>query len=149
MQTLGIAIDPGSGKPKLFGVVLSGTAQAPVVQSEFEFRAQHGAPSEQATALARLLQGKLPGLAFEAAGIRVAGAPPVASRRRAAFSRAHAEGAALFVLREHLGRAVTQGDPKSFAAALGETKDAFVERATALSKSKADAAMAAIAAFSG
>ncbi len=148
MQTLGIAIDPGSGKPKLFGVVISGTAQAPVVQSEFEFRARDEAPGEQATALARLLQGKLPGLDFEAAGIRVAGASPVANRRRAAFSRAHAEGAALFVLREHLGRAVVQGDPKSFAKALGETKSVLVERATALSKGKADAAMAAIAAFS-
>jgi hypothetical protein len=149
MQTLGIAIDPGSGKPKLFGVVLSGTAQAPMIQSEFEFRAQDEAPGEQATALARLLQGKLPGLTFEAAGIRVAGAQPVASRRKAPFSRAHAEGAVLFVLREHLGQAVIQGDPKSFAAALGETKDAFVGRATALSKGKADATMAAIAAFGG
>jgi hypothetical protein len=149
MQTLGIAIDPGSGKPKLFGVVLSGSAQTPVVQLEFEFRAQHTTPAEQATALARLLQGKLPGLVFDAAGIRVAGAQPVASRRKAAFSRAHAEGAVLFVLREHLGRELTLGDPKSFAAELGERKDVLIERAAALSKGKADAAMAAIAAFGG
>ena len=144
---MGIAIDPGGGKPKLFGVILSGTAQQPVLEDEFELRVGEDDSGEQAAALAALLQGKLPGLDYDAAGIRVAGAQPVSSRRKRQFSRAHAEGAVLFVVRGHLQRPLTLGDPKSFAAKLGEKNDEFVARAKDLSKGKADAVMAAIAAF--
>jgi hypothetical protein len=101
MRALGIAIDPGGGNPKLFGVVVSGTAPNPVLEDEFELRTSSSEAPEQVADLARLLQAKLPGIEFDDAAIRVAGARPVASRFRANFSRAHAEGAALYVLREH------------------------------------------------
>jgi hypothetical protein len=147
VQTLGIAIDPGGGKPKLLGIILSGTSDAPVVEQEFELKAGGDDPGEQAVDLARRLLAKLSGLDYQAAAIRVAGTPPVGSRRKRQFSRAHAEGAALFVIREHLKCPIVTGDPKAFAAMLGEQKDDLVERAKALSKGKADAVMAAIAAF--
>ena len=118
-----------------------------MLEDEFEIRVGGEDPAEQVASLARLLQGKLPGLDYQFAGMQVAGASPVGSRRRRQFSRAHAEGAALYVVREHLQSSITLGDPKAFAAKLGEKKDDFIERAQELSKSKADAAMAAIAAF--
>ena len=147
MRTLGIAIDPGGGNPKLFGVIVSGTVANPVLEDEFELRTSSSEAPEQVAELARRLHGKLPGIEFDEAGIRVAGARPVANRFRANFSRAHAEGAALYVLREHIKRPITMGDPKSFAADLGETKDALVARARELSRGKADAVIAAIAAL--
>ena len=147
MQTLGIVIDPGAGKPKLHGVILGGEAEDPLLIQDFELRAGGDDPGEQAVDLARRLQGKLSGLDFQAAAIRVAGARPVASRRKVQFSRAHAEGAALFVLREHLKKPIGTGDPKTFASALGENKEELIQRATSISNGKADAAVAAIAAF--
>jgi hypothetical protein len=147
VQTLGIVVDPGAGKPKLSGVVLRGTAEEPVFVEDFELRASGDDPSEQAVDLALRLQAKISGLDFQAAAIRAAGRQPVANRRKAQFSRAHAEGAALLVLREHLKQPILTGNPTSFASLVGLKKDKIIEQATALSKSKADAAVAALAAF--
>ena len=147
MRTLGITIDPAGGSPRLLGVIVSGTAANPVLEDEFELRTSSSEASEQVADLARLLQAKLSGVEFDEAAIRVAGTSPVPSRLKAKFSRAHAEGAALFVLREHIKRPIRVGDPKSFAAGIGEPKDALVARAKSLSKGKADAAVAAIAAL--
>lgn len=147
MRTLGIAIDPGAGNPKLFGVLVSGTVANPVLEDEFELRTSSIEAPEQVADLARLLQAKLPGIEFDGAAIRIAGTRPVASRFRGNFSRAHAEGAALYVIREHSQRPVGMGNPKSFAAEIGESKDSLIARAKQLSNRKADAVVAAIAAL--
>jgi hypothetical protein len=149
MRTLGIAIDPGAGKPRLFGVIASGSVQSPVLEDEFDIKVGGSEANEQAVDLACYLQGKLPGLDFDEAAIRVASAGrPQSNRLRGHSFRAHAEGAALFVLREHLHRPILLGDPKSFAKLTGEKKDDLEARAAELSKGKSDAAIAAIAALS-
>jgi len=147
VRTLGIAIDPGGGNPKLLGVIVRGTAANPVLEDEFELKTSSTEAPEQVAALARLLHAKLPGIEFDEAAIRVAGTRPVASRFKGNFSRAHAEGAALYVLREHIKRPIGMGDPKSFAMEIGASKDDLVARAKGLSKGKTDAAIAAIAAL--
>jgi hypothetical protein len=147
MRTLGIVVDPGGGNPKIFGVVVSGSVDEPVLEEEFELNTSSSESSEQVAELALRLQGKLSGTEFDEAGVRVAGASPVASRRKAKFSRAHAEGAAIFVVREHIQRPIIIGDPKSFATKTGLTQAALVARAQQLSNAKADAVIAAIAAF--
>lgn len=129
---LGISIDPAGGHPRLHGAILSGSVASPTVEDSFEIRSLHIDPSEQVADLARLLQGKLPGLKFDAAVIRTAGPSPVARRNKAQFSRAHAEGAVLFVLREHTGNPVRTGDPQSLAKGVGEKKDDLVAKAAAL-----------------
>lgn len=147
MSSLGISVNPGGGQPRLCGALVSGTVAAPVLDDEFELRATDIDASEQAVDLARLLLAKLPGLTFQRAVIRTAGASPVARRNKAQFSRAHAEGAILFVLREHLGRPVATGDPQAFARLTGEQKDVLVARAKSLSASKHDAVIAGISAL--
>ena len=141
---MGICVVPRAGAPKLDGVIATGTYETPVIVDTFEVRTNSDQPSEQAVDLARLLLAKLPGLKFNAAAIRVAGTKPVGSRHKAAFSRAHAEGAALYVLREHLKMPVTTGDPKAFARALGVPHADLEAKSKALAKGKADAAMAAL-----
>jgi hypothetical protein len=143
VRVLGISIDPAGGQPRLYGVLLSGSVASPTVEDSFEFRSSDTDPSEQVADLARLLLGKLPGLTFDAAVIRTAGPSPVARRNKAQFSRAHAEGAVLFVLREHLGIPVHTGDPQALAKGVGEKKNDFVARASALS-SKLDPTIAAL-----
>lgn len=143
MRVLGISIDPAGGHPRLHGVILSGSFADPRVEDSFEIRSSDSDPSEQVADLARLLLGKLPGLDFDAAAIRTAGPPPVARRNKAQFSRAHAEGAVLFVLREHLGVPVKTGDPQALAKGLGEKKLDLVAKASALS-SKLDPTIAAL-----
>lgn len=125
--------------------MVGGTLEEPTLEQTFELRATATVPSEQAVDLARLLHAKLPGLEFDEASIRTAGASPVASRLKAQFSRAHAEGAALFVLREHFNGEVTIGDPRAFAKKAGVTKDGLVAKAQGLSAGKQDAVLAAIA----
>jgi hypothetical protein len=147
VRALGIAVEPGAGSPKLFGVIVSGTPDNPVLEDEFEIRTSSSDAPEQVADLARLLQAKLPGIEFDEAAIRVAGNRPVASRFRGNFSRAHAEGAALYVLRERIQRPIGMGNPQSFAGDLGETKQSLIDRAKQLSNRKADAAIAAIAAL--
>ena len=146
MRILGISIDPAGGHPRLYGVILSGSLTSPTIEDSFEFRSSDSDPSEQVADLARLLLGKLPGLQFDAAVIRTAGPSPVARRNKAQFSRAHAEGAALFVLREHLGIPVRTGDPQALAKCVGQKKDALVAKASAL-PSKLDPTIAALGGF--
>jgi len=146
VRVLGISIDPAGGHPRLYGVILSGSLASPTIEDSFEFRSSDSDPSEQVADLARLLLGKLPGLQFDAAVIRTAGPSPVARRNKAQFSRAHAEGAALFVLREHLGIPVRTGDPQALAKCVGQKKDALVAKASAL-PSKLDPTIAALGGF--
>lgn len=97
--------------------------------------------------LARLLLAKLPGLNVTEAVLRVAGPPKVPSRKKAQFSRAHAEGAVLYVLRESLGQPTRIGDLQSFAKALKLTKTELETQAKGLSNSKSDAVAAALSAL--
>jgi hypothetical protein len=147
MSVLGISVNPAAGQPRLYGALVSGTVAAPVLDDEFELRATDTDASEQAVDLARLLLAKLPGLTFQDAVVRTAGASPVARRNKAQFSRAHAEGAILFVLREHLGKPIGAGDPQSFAKLTGEKKDALVAKAKTLSAGKHDAVIAGLSAL--
>lgn len=135
---------PSSGAPKLYGVLADGTYEAPAIVDTFQVRTSSTEPAEQAVDLARLLLAKLPGLQFTAAAIRVAGTRPVGSRQKAAFSRAHAEGAALYVLREHLKAPVVTGDHKALAKELGVPYAELEAKSKELAKSKADAAIAAL-----
>lgn len=145
MPVLGITISPSAGRPRLSGVVLKGSREAPEFVSDFEIQASVGEPSEQAVDLARLLLAKLPGIEFQASAIRVAAPAPVARRSKALFSRAHAEGAVLFVLREHSQAPVKTGDPQSFARECGMKKDDLTALASSMSARKQDAALAALA----
>lgn len=147
MRVLGISVNPAGGKPRIVGAVVSGTAGSPSLEAEFELRAADTDPSEQVVDLGRLLLAKLPGLVFDKAVVRTAGATPVPRRNKAQFSRAHAEGAAMFVVREHLGKPVAIGDPKAFAKSLGIDKDALVATAKRLSAGKHEAVIAALSAL--
>lgn len=147
MSVLGISVNPAAGQPRLYGAIVSGTVATPTLDYEFELRATDTDPSEQAVDLARLLLAKLPGLTFQDAIVRTAGASPVPRRNKAQFSRAHAEGAILFVLREYLGRPIGMGGPQSFAKFTGETKDALVAKAKTLSAGKHDAVIAGLSAL--
>lgn len=144
MRVLGISVDPAGGKPRIVGAVVSGTAASPSLETEFELRAADTDPTEQVVDLGRLLLAKLPGLAFDKAVVRTAGARPVPTRNKAQFSRAHAEGAAMYVVREHLGKPVECGDPRSFAKTLAMDKDALVATAKRLSARKHEAVIAAL-----
>lgn len=144
MRILGICVDPAAGKPRILGVVLSGTVRSPALEEEFELRATDSDPSEQVVDLGRLLLGKLPGLTFDRAVVRIAGASPVARRNKAQFSRAHAEGVAIYVLREHCQHPVATGDPASISKAIGIKKDELTEIAKQISNQKREAVIAAI-----
>lgn len=144
MAVLGICVITGGGAPKLHGVLVDGTSENPTIISDFEVRTNSDEASEQAVDLARLLLAKLPGLSFSAAAIRIAGTPPVARRNKAAFSRAHAEGSVLYVLREHLKAPVATGDPKALARSSGVAHAALEATAKNLLKGKADATLAAL-----
>lgn len=143
MRVLGISIDPAGGQPRLHGVILAGSVEHPTVEESLELRSSATDPAEQVSDLARLLLGKLPGLDFDAAVVRTAGPVPVPRRNKAQFSRAQAEGAVLFVLREHLGIPILTGDPQALAKHAGEKKNDFVARASAL-PSKLDPTVAAL-----
>lgn len=141
---MGICVVTGGGAPKLQGVIADGTFDDPAIVESFEVRTNSQEASEQAVDLARLLLAKLPGLSFSAAAIRIAGTPPVARRNKAAFSRAHAEGAVLYVVREHLKVPVATGDPKALAKASGVPYAELEARTSDLPKSKVDATLAAL-----
>lgn len=147
MSALGISVNPAAGQPRLYGALVSGTIAAPTLDQEFELRATDTDASEQAVDLARLLLAKLPGLTFEDAVVRTAGTGPVPRRLKAQFSRAHAEGAVPFVLREHLGKPIGTGDPQSFAKLTGVPKVDLVAKAKALSANKHDAVIAGLSAL--
>jgi hypothetical protein len=144
MQVLGISIDPAGGHPRLHGVLMGGTTDDPKVIDVFELRTNESDPSEQAVSLARLLLGKLPGLSFDFAAVRTAGTSPVARRNRAQFSRAHAEGSALYVLREHTRQPVLCGDPQGLATAAGTKKVPFLEEVAKISEGNKEAVAAAL-----
>jgi hypothetical protein len=144
MQVLGISIDPAGGHPRLYGVILSGSPDDPDVVESFEVRTNESEPSEQAVSLARLLLGKLPGLDYDHAAVRAAGTPPVARRNRAQFSRAHAEGSVLYVLREHSKQPVLCGDPQALATVAGTKKAQLLDSAAKISEGNREAVIAAL-----
>ncbi len=148
MRSLGIVIEPGAGAPVLRAVIASGTVDAPVFEDEFDIQAGGTDSSEQAVELARLLHGKLPGISFAAAAIRAASpSRPTANRLKGNAFRAHAEGAVLYVLREHLEVPILVGDPQALSAHAGISKDELVGRAKELAKRRHEAAAAAVAAL--
>ncbi|GAA4168067.1 hypothetical protein [Gryllotalpicola koreensis] len=122
MSVLGVVVVPGGKNPRVHGVVLEGTVADPRVVDTFELRTGATEPSEQAVDLARHLSPKLDRAGYERAGIRVAGTTPVPRRSKAAFSRAHCEGAILFVLREVLREPVVIVEPVAAARVIGLTK---------------------------
>ncbi len=126
---------------------MGGSPGAPTVVDAFELRTNESEPSEQAVSLARLLLGKLPGLSFDHAAVRTAGTAPVASRYRAHFSRAHAEGSVLYVLREHAKKPVLCGDPQALATAAGTKKAQLLEDAAKISEGNKEARVAALGAL--
>lgn len=122
MSVLGVVVVPGGKNPRVHGAVLEGTVADPRVVDTFELRTGATEPSEQAVDLARHLSPKLDRPGHERAGIRVAGTTPVPRRNKAAFSRAHCEGAILFVLREALREPVVIVEPVAAARMIGLTK---------------------------
>lgn len=133
----------------MHAVVLRGSVDQPEVVDTFELRTSSSDPSEQAVDLARNLSGKLAGASFERAAIRVAGTPPVARRNKAAFSRAHCEGALLFVLRQALGTPVGTVEPSGAPKLVGLKKAELEELVSSLvSKGvSSDAVLAALVAL--
>lgn len=125
MDTLGVVVAPNGKQPRVHAVLLRGSLVAPTYVSGFELRTSSAEPSEQAVDLARQLSSKISHLDLDGAGIRIAGTTPVPRRNRAAFVRAHCEGAVLYVLREALGVPVVTLDPASAPKACGLTKVAF------------------------
>lgn len=149
MSVLGLVVVPAGKNPRVHAAVLEGTLAEPRVVTSFELRTASVDPSEQAVDLARHLSPKLNGTTFERAGIRVAGTTPVARRSKVAFSRAHCEGAIIFVLREAFGKPVVVVEPVGAPKAMGLKKpelDALVE-GLASKGVNGDAVVAALAAL--
>lgn len=145
MRALGISVDPAGGSPKVHVATITLEADGPEVVDTFTISTTETEPGMQAVNLARLLQGRLPGLSFNAAAIKTAGASPVARRNRATFQRAHAEGALLFVLHEIPNVQVEAKDAQGLATLAGKKK-ADIEAATEeLPRKYRDAAYAALA----
>lgn len=106
----------------MHAAVLEGSHAQPQLIDSFDLRTSSVEPSEQAVDLAKHLSGRVAGKTYERAAIRVAGASPVGRRNKAAFSRAHCEGALLFVLREALGVPVLTVDPVTAPKTVGMKK---------------------------
>ena len=148
MSVLGVVIVPNAKHPRVHAVVLDGTLDGPTVVDTFELRTAAVNPSEQAVDLARLLSAKITD-AMTASGIRIAGTTPVARRNRAAFSRAHCEGAVLFVLREAIGAPVATVVPLTAPTTVGIKRselDVILGSVTS-SGANPDAVLAAVAAL--
>ncbi|VXC09740.1 conserved hypothetical protein [Pseudoclavibacter sp. 8L] len=137
MSVLGVVVVPNGKHPQVHVAVLAGTLSSPVLVDAFHLRATSTGPSEQAVELAQLLSAKLVS-EMTAAAIRIAGTSPVARRLKAQFSRAHCEGAALFVLREHTGCEVGTVTPAGLAKSLGLKKDELDEVVVNLTSGKAN-----------
>ena len=103
-------------------VILDGDLSAPEVTDTFELRTASTDPSEQAVDLARHIEPKVMGEGYEGVGIRVAGASPVGRRNKAAFSRAHCEGALIYVIRTVTGQPLTVVDPVTAPRSIGMKK---------------------------
>lgn len=130
-------------------VTIESSPEGPVLLEAFTLRTTETEPGSQAVDLARLLHGRLPGLAFESAAIKTAGASPVARRNRAPFQRAHAEGALLYVLHEDSDARVEATDANGLAALAGKKKADLVAASTDLAERRyRDAAYAALAVLS-
>lgn len=151
MRVLGVVVVPNGKKPRVHAAILEGSVDDPVTVSCFEVRTSALEPSEQAVDLARMLSAKLSNEDIDAAGIRMAGTTPVGRRSKAAFSRAHCEGALLFVLRKGLGKPISVVDANGAARATGMKRAALDELAArlvwTLNGANADAVIAALAAL--
>ncbi|PRB76649.1 hypothetical protein CQ012_06455 [Arthrobacter sp. MYb214] len=86
-------------------------------------------------------------MTFDSAVIKTAGASPVARRSRAAFQRAHAEGAILFVLHEIGEIRVEAKDAQGLATLAGKKKADLEAKAQGLHSARKfhDAVYAALA----
>ncbi|MET4051665.1 hypothetical protein ABID81_001009 [Frigoribacterium sp. PvP054] len=138
MSVLGVVVVPNGKHPKVYATVLAGTLSAPTLEDAFQLTPTAVEPSEQAVELADLLSAKLTS-SMSAAAIRVAGNSPIATRYKAQFSRAHCEGALLFVLRRHTQQEVRTIVPAGLAKSLGLTNDAFEALVVQLASGKANA----------
>lgn len=149
MSVIGVVVVPNGKQPRVHAVVLEGTLAAPAYVDSFELRTSSAEPAEQAVDLALALESRLATLNPSRAGIRIAGTSPVPRRNKAAFSRAHCEGALLFVLRESSGVSVATVDPAGAPKAFGMTKAQFEERRDSLVSDggNADAVVGALAAL--
>ncbi|MFC8529406.1 hypothetical protein [Nocardia sp. NPDC057227] len=145
MRTLGVSVEPSGGHPKVHVAVVELRASEPELVDGFTLKTAETEPSTQAVNLARLLQGRLPGMTFEAAAIKTAGASPVPRRNRALFQRAHAEGALLFVLHEVGSVRVEAKDAQGLASLTGKKKADLESAAKVLSTPYRDAVYAALA----
>ncbi|MBP2218018.1 hypothetical protein H4V95_003209 [Arthrobacter sp. CAN_C5] len=145
MRTLGISVDPAAGSPKIHVAAVELLPSGPALVESFTVKTMETEPGRQAVNLARLLQGRLPGLTFGAVAIKTAGASPVARRNRAGFHRAHAEGALLFVLHEFADVRVEAKDAQGLATLAGKKKVELEATAATLSAPKyRDAVYAAL-----
>lgn len=149
MPVIGIVVIPNGKHPRVCAVVLEGSVEHPRLVDTFDLRTSSLEPAEQAVDLARHLSAKLAGNDLVGAGIRIAGMTPVARRSKVAFSRAHCEGAMLFVLREALGTPVTIVDPVGAPKMVGVKKAELEELVGSLTSTgaNADAVIAALAAL--
>lgn len=146
MHALGISVDPAAGSPKAHIAIVELQSSGPAIVDSFTIKTTETEPGAQAVSLARLLQGRLPALSFDAAAIKTAGASPVARRNRATFQRAHAEGALLFVLHEVAGVRVEAKDAQGLATLAGKKKADLEAASAGLVVSKyRDAVYAALA----
>lgn len=146
MQTLGVSVEPSAGNPKVHVVTVKSSTAGAILLDTFTLKTTETEPGAQTVNLARLLHGQLPGLSFEAAAIKTAGASPVARRNRATFQRAHAEGALLYVLHEVSGVRVEARDVQGLATLSGKKRADLEAEAEALTGSRyRDAVYAALA----
>lgn len=144
-----MVVVPSGKNPRVHAAIMEGTLAEPRVTGTFELRTASIDPSEQAVDLARHLSPKLDRALYQRAGIRVAGTTPVPRRSKVAFSRAHCEGAMLFVLREALGEPVVIVDPVAAPKAVGLKKDDLSALLESLASKgvNGDAVLAALAAL--
>lgn len=149
MTAIGVVVAPNGKQPRVHAVILGGTLAEPTYIDKFELRTSSTEPSEQAVDLARAMSSKITSFKLERAGIRIAGITPVARRNKAAFVRAHCEGAMLFVLREALGVPVVTMDPASASKAFGMKKAEFEELRDSVASegANAEAVVGALAAL--
>lgn len=139
-------MEPAAGSPKVHVAIVELRSAGPALVDGFTIKTTETAPGAQAVNLARLFQGRLPGLTFSIAAIKTAGASPVARRNRASFQRAHAEGALLFVLHEVANVRVEAKDAQGLATLAAKKKADLEALAAELGVSKyRDAIYAALA----
>lgn len=149
MRALGVSVEPSAGNPKVHVATVEFSETGTVLVDTFTLKTTKTEPGAQAVDLARLLQGRLPGLSFGSAAIKTAGASPVARRNRATFQRAHAEGALLFVLHEVPDVRVEARDAQALASLAGKKKAELEAVAAELAVSKyRDATYAALSLLS-